>query len=95
MEIQLGEKLGVDLKLKMESEHKFTDLASFIQELSHHQPLTLLSFPPPSPLRTVKSHSVSLIYNPSTSTSKEASFAFSVGKFLPFYPKFVLYNALT
>merc|ERR1711887_378351 len=30
MELQLGEKLGLDLKLKMESEHKFTDLASLI-----------------------------------------------------------------
>ena len=43
MEVQLGEKLGVDLKLKLESEHKFTDLANFLHVLSHHHPLTLLS----------------------------------------------------
>eukprot|EP00092_Neocalanus_flemingeri_P009183 GFUD01009884.1.p1 GENE.GFUD01009884.1~~GFUD01009884.1.p1 ORF type:complete len:1721 (+),score=446.76 GFUD01009884.1:69-5231(+) len=77
MQVQLGEKIGVDLKLKMESEHKFTDIASFIQDLSHHQPLTLLSLP--LPLKSIKSHTISLIYNPSTSITKEASFLFSVG----------------
>ena len=77
MEVQLGEKLGVDLKLRMESEHKFIDLASFLQVLSHHHPLTLLSLP--LPLNTVASHSVSLIYNPVTSVTKEASFVMSLG----------------
>merc|ERR1719318_499454 len=77
MEVQLGEKIGIDLKLKMESEHKFTDLASFVHVLSHHHPLTLLSLP--LPLMTARSHSVSLIYNPSTSVTKEASFVMSVG----------------
>ena len=77
MEVQLGEKIGVDLKLKMQSEHQFTDLANFIHELSQHKPLTLLSLP--LPLKTVKSHSVSLVYNPSTSTTKEAFLVFSFG----------------
>ena len=80
MEVQLGEKIGIDLKLKLESEHKFTDLANFLHVFSHHHPLTLLSLP--LPLMTVRSHSVSLIYNPSTSATKEASFVMSVGKIL-------------
>ena len=91
MEVQLGEKIGIDLKLKMESEHKFTDLASFVRVLSHHHPLTLLSLP--LPLMTVRSHSVTLIYNPSTSVTKEASFVMSVGKiFISFFFIFTIYG---
>ena len=78
MEVQLGEKIGIDLKFRLESEHEFTDLANFLHVLSHHHPLTLLSLP--LPLMTVRSHSVSLIYNPTTSATKEASFVMSVGK---------------
>merc|ERR1712179_507210 len=77
MELQLGEKLGLDLKLKMESEHKFTDLASLIHTLSHHPPLTLLALPLPP--MTVASHSISLIYNPTTSLTKHTSFVMSFG----------------
>merc|ERR1711887_6829 len=77
MELQLGEKLGVDLKLKMESEHKFTDLANLIHTLSHHHPLTLLALPLPP--MTVASHSISLIYNPTTSLTKHTSFVMSFG----------------
>merc|ERR1712179_638207 len=69
MELQLGEKLGLDLKLKMESEHKFTDLASLIH--------TLLALPLPP--MTVASHSISLIYNPTTSLTKHTSFVMSFG----------------
>merc|ERR1711970_120533 len=77
MELQLGEKLGLDLKLKMESEHKFIDLASLIHTLSHHHPLTLLALPLPP--MTVASHSMSLIYNPTTSLTKHTSFVMSFG----------------
>merc|ERR1711970_263493 len=77
MELQLGKKLGVDLKLKMESEHKFTDLANLIHTLSHHHTLTLL--PLPLPPMTVASHSMSLIYNPTTSLTKHTSFVMSFG----------------
>ena len=78
MELQLGEKLGMDLKLKMESEHKFTDLANLIHTLSHHHPLTLLALPLPP--MTVASHSMSFIYNPSASLTKQTSFVLSFGK---------------
>jgi len=77
MELQLGEKLGMDLKFKMESEHKFTDLANLIHTLSHHNPLTLLALPLPP--MTVASHSMSLIYNPTTSLTKHTSFVMSFG----------------
>jgi len=77
MEVQLGEKLGVDLKFMMESEHKFTDLANFLQGLSHHHPLTLLSLPLPP--MSVARHSLSLVYNPLTSLTKQASLVMSLG----------------
>merc|ERR1719312_2127547 len=77
MELPLGEKLGMDLKLKMESEHKFTDLANLVHTLSHHHPLTLLALPLPP--MTVASHSMSLIYNPSASLTKQTSFVLSFG----------------
>jgi len=76
-ELQLGEKLGVDLKLRIESEHKFVDLANFFLELRQHQLLTLINLP--LPFRTARAHSVSLIYNPMTSIAKEATFVFGLG----------------
>ena len=80
MEVQLGENIGVDLKFKMVSEHKFTDLANLLRMMSHHYQLPLLSLP--LPLMTVRSHSISLIYNPTTSATKEPSFVVSVGKII-------------
>jgi len=77
VELQLGEHVGLDLKLQIESEHKFVDLASFLEQLSHHHPLTLLTLPLPP--MTVASHSISLIYNPTTSLTKQASFVMSFG----------------
>merc|ERR1711942_579782 len=56
---------------------KFTDLANLIHTLSHHHPLTLLALPLPP--MTVASHSMSLIYNPSASLTKQTSFVLSFG----------------
>merc|ERR550519_192681 len=73
----VGRPLGVDLKLKVESEHQFSDLASIISGLTQHQPLTALSLP--LPLQSCKYHQVSLHYSPSRSQTKEASVIFSLG----------------
>merc|ERR1719436_318755 len=74
---QVGKPLGVDLKLKVESEHQFSDLASIISGLTQHQPLTALSLP--LPLQSCRYHQVSLHYSPSRSQTKEASVIFSLG----------------
>merc|ERR1719228_1568658 len=76
-EYNLGQALGLNLKLKIETEQPHADLAEFVQGLLQHKPLTLLTLP--LPLKTVKDHSVSLIYNPRGSNTKDASFAFSFG----------------
>merc|ERR1719436_1842589 len=74
---QVGKPLGVELKLKVESEHQFSDLASIISGLTQHQPLTALSLP--LPLQSCRYHQVSLHYSPSRSQTKEASVIFSLG----------------
>jgi len=61
-EYQLGQALGPKLKLNIETEQSHVDLAEFVQGLPQHKPLTLLNLP--LPLKTVRDHSVSLIYNP-------------------------------
>lgn len=74
---QVGRPLGVDLKLKVESEHQFSDLASIVNSLAQHRPLTALSLP--LPLQSCRYHQVSLHYRPARSQTKEASFIFSLG----------------
>merc|ERR1719228_263109 len=76
---QLGQALGLglNLKLKIETEQPHVDLAEFVQGLLQHKPLTLLTLP--LPLKTVRDHSVSLIYNPRESYTKDASLSFSFG----------------
>merc|ERR1719292_91879 len=76
-EYQLGQALGLNLKLKIETEQPHVDLAEFVQGLLQHKPLTLLTLP--LPLKTVRDHSVSLIYNPRESYTKDASLSFSFG----------------
>merc|ERR1719228_1444258 len=76
-EYQLGQALGLNLKLKIETEQPHVDLAEFVQGLLQHKPLTLLTLP--LPLKTVRDHSVSLIYNPRDSYTKDASLSFSFG----------------
>merc|ERR550519_2241676 len=76
-EFPLGQALGLDLKLKIETEQPHVDLAEFVQGLLQHRPLTLLTLP--LPLRTVRDHAVSLILNPRDSNTKAASLAFSFG----------------
>ena len=67
----------MELKLKVDSEHQFSDLASVISGLAQHRPLTALSLP--LPLQSCRYHKVSLHYSPSRSQTKEASVIFSMG----------------
>ena len=73
----MGRPLGVELKLKVSSEHQFSDLASVISSLAQHRPLTVLSLP--LPLQSCRYHHVSLHYSPARSQTKEASLIFSLG----------------
>merc|ERR1719420_2066964 len=77
-EYQLGRQIGVDLKAKIQSDRPNVDLASIVEELSQHKSLTWFQLP--IPLKSVKSHRVSLYYSPSSSQTKEASFVFTVGQ---------------
>merc|ERR1712215_543658 len=76
-EYPLGRPLGLDLRLKVETEQPTFDIAEVIQSLYQHRPLTLLTLP--LPLKTVKDHSVSVIFNPRDSNTKDASLSFSFG----------------
>merc|ERR1719147_207137 len=76
-EYPLGRPLGLNLRLKIETENPTYDLAEFIEGLYQHKPLTLLTLP--LPLKTVRDHSVSVIYNPRDSNTKDASLSFSFG----------------
>merc|ERR1719308_598497 len=76
-EIPLGEALGLALRLKVETEQPFADVAELLHQLSHHSPLTLLTLP--FPLHTVKDHSIQLMYNPTNSNTKDISLILSAG----------------
>merc|ERR1712002_113550 len=76
-EIPLGEPLGLALRLKVETEQPFADIAEILYQLSQHRPLTLLALP--FPLNTVKDHSIKLMYNPSNSNTKDISILLSAG----------------
>jgi len=76
-EIPLGEPLGLALRLKVETEQPFADIAEILRQLSHHSPLTLLTLP--FPLQTVKDHSIQLMYNPTNSNTKDISLLLSAG----------------
>ena len=74
---EVGKPLGLDLKLKVDSEHEFADLASILSWLGQHQTLTGLSLP--LPLQSCRHHQVSLHYSPARSQTQEASLIFSLG----------------
>jgi len=76
-EVPLGEALGLALRLKVETEQPFADVADLVHWIAQHKPLTLLNLP--FPLKTVKDHSMRLVYNPKESNTKDIAFVFSVG----------------
>jgi len=76
-EVPLGEALGLDLRLKVETEQAFADVAELLHQMSQHSPLTLLTLP--FPLKTVKDHSMRLMYNPRNSNTKDISLVLSAG----------------
>merc|ERR1719394_1012069 len=76
-EVPLGEALGLDLRLKVETEQAFADVAELLHQMSQHRPLTLLTLP--FPLKTVKDHSMRLMYNPRNSNTKDISLVLSAG----------------
>merc|ERR1712240_833805 len=76
-EVPLGEALGLDLRLKVETEQAFADVAELLHQMSQHRPRTLLTLP--CPLKTVKDHSMRLMYNPRNSNTKDISLVLSAG----------------
>ena len=79
-EYQLGKRLGVDLKLKVDTDRKNPHLGSYLQDLYDHTPLSLLSLGLPLNTWSCRAQTISLYYSPSSSQTKEASFVFSLGK---------------
>merc|ERR1712121_527010 len=76
-EVPLGEALGLDLRLQVETEQAFAGVAELLHQMSQHRPLTLLTLP--FPLKTVKDHSMRLMYNPRNSNTKDISLVLSAG----------------
>merc|ERR1711962_23780 len=76
-EVSLGEALGLSLRLKVETEQPFADVAELLHLIAQHSPLTLINLP--FPLKTVKDHSMRLMYNPKESNTKNIAFVFGVG----------------
>ena len=68
------------MNLKVETDREYYDLPSLMEEVSVHKPLTFLSLP--LPLKSCKYHNVKLNYNPASSQTKEATFVFSLGRYL-------------
>ena len=76
-EYQLGQPIGVDMKLKVQTDREYFDLQSLFQEITQHEPLTFVTLP--LPLKSCRYHHVSLFYSPTSSQTKEATFVFSMG----------------
>merc|ERR1712240_883831 len=76
-EIPLGEALGLALRLKLETEQPFADVAELLHQIAQHSPLTLINLP--FPLKSVKDHSMRLMYNPKQSNTKNIAFVFGAG----------------
>merc|ERR1719481_2123689 len=76
-EVSLGEALGLALRLKVETEQPFADVAELLHQIAQHSPLTLINLP--FPLKTVKDHSMRLMYNPKESNTKNIAFVFGAG----------------
>ena len=75
----IGAPLDMDAKLIAESDAKYTDLYSFWEKISQHNPITLINtFYLPSTLRM---SSVKVVFNPTTSRTKEISLLIGVCKF--------------
>ena len=69
-EFNIGRPLGLALRLKIDSEHP-ADMAEILENLREQNPLTLLSLP--LPLKSVRDHTLSLIYSPKQSSTKDVS----------------------
>merc|ERR1712055_1174978 len=76
-EFNIGRLLGLSLMLDVETQQPFADFAEFLHGLRQHSLLTLLALP--LPLNTVREHTVRIVYNPSESVTKAASFAIGYG----------------
>merc|ERR1719348_2159019 len=76
-EFNIGRLLGLSLMLDVETQQPFADFAEFLHGLRQHNLLTLLALP--LPLNTVREHSMRIVYNPSESVTKAASFAIGYG----------------
>ena len=76
-EFNIGRHLGLSLMLDVETQQPFADFAEFLHGLKQHNFLTLLALP--LPLKTVREHTMRIVYNPSESVTKAASFAVGYG----------------
>ena len=69
---------GVDLKLKLESDHEFSKAPKLLHLLTNQHFLSLLSFL--FKMKSVSKYRMSLVYNPKESVMKEALLVMSFGK---------------
>ena len=76
-EFNIGRHFGLSLMLDVETQQPFADFAEFFHNLRHHNFLTLFALP--LPFKTVREHTMRIVYNPRESVTKAASFAIGYG----------------
>jgi len=76
-EFNLGRHFGLSLMLDVETQQPFADFAEFFHNLRHHNFMTLFALP--LPFKTVREHTIRIVYNPKESVTKAASFAIGYG----------------
>jgi len=86
MESTFGELLGLGFKTDVKTESRFVDFRSFFELISiYKNPMNMILFGWTSPALSehltpsVRRHQVSIIYNPSRSSTKEVTMEFKVG----------------
>jgi len=73
----LGKPFGLNLRLNVETEHPYSSIFGFVRNLVKINPLNLFTLS--LPIQSAKAHSVSLVYNPKISQTKDMSLVFSIG----------------
>merc|ERR1719431_79206 len=76
MNLNIGAPLDIDARVVAESDAKYTDLYSYLEKIRQHNPISLVyTAMLPS---TIRSTSVSVVFNPQLSKTKEVSIAFGI-----------------
>ena len=77
--LNIGAPLDIDARVVAESDAKYTDLYSYLEKIRQHNPISLVHTAVlPS---TIRRSSLSVVFNPQASLTKEVSVVLAVCKF--------------